>query len=92
MLFRSAAGHHTRFGAEVRLRDAGGRVIATRLVAAGGGYNSQGAGPVHFGLTSTNPVTVDVTFMSKTGRRTQTMRTVSPAAYRGRPLVIREGR
>ena len=87
-----AAGHHTRFGAEVRLRDAGGRVIATRLVAAGGGYNSQGAGPVHFGLTSTNPVTVDVTFMSKTGRRTQTMRTVSPAAYRGRPLVIREGR
>lgn len=87
-----AAGHHTRFGSEVRLRDASGKVLATRLVPAGGGYNAQSAGPVHFGLAATGPVTVEVTFMSKTGRKVQTVRNVSPAAYRGKSLVVREGR
>lgn len=87
-----AAGHHTRFGSEVRLRAASGKVLATRLVPAGGGYNAQSAGPVHFGLAATGPVTVEVTFMSKTGRKVQTVRNVSPAAYRGKSLVVREGR
>jgi len=85
-----AAGHQTRFGSEVRLRDAAGRVVATRLVPAGGGYNSQGAGPVHFGLTAMTPVAVEVTFMSKAGRQTQTVRNVSPADYYGKSLVVRQ--
>lgn len=85
-----AAGHQTRFGSEVRLRNASGRVVATRLVPAGGGYNSQGAGPVHFGLASTAPVTVEVTFMSKAGRTTETVRDVSPAVYYGRSVTVRQ--
>ena len=85
-------GHQTRFGSEIRLRDASGRILATRLVPAGGGYNSQGAGPVHFGLTSMAPVTVEVTFMSNSGRRVQTIRNISPAAYLGKSVVVRQQR
>jgi len=86
------AGHQTRFGSEVRLRDSSGRVLATRLVPAGGGYNAQGAGPVHFGLTSMNAVTVDATFMTTSGRHTQTVRNVSPAAYYGKSLIVRQAK
>lgn len=85
-----AAGHHTRFGSEVRIKDANGRTLATRLVPAGGGYNAQSAGPVHFGLTSMAPLNVEVTFMSKTGRKVQTTRNVSPAEYYGKSLVVRQ--
>jgi hypothetical protein len=85
-----AKGHHTRFGSEVRLKDANGRILATRLVPAGGGYNSQGAGPVHFGLTSMSPVNVEITFMSKAGRKIQTIRDVSPSQYDGKSLVVRQ--
>ena len=92
VLVLDSAGHQTRFGSEVRLRDASGRIVATRLVAAGGGYNAQGAGPVHFGLTSMAPVTVEVTFMTKAGRHVQTMRNVAPSDYYRKSLVIREKR
>ncbi|MCX6550500.1 MAG: penicillin acylase family protein, partial [Acidobacteria bacterium] len=92
VLVLDAGGHHTRFGAEVRLFDAAGRILASRLVQAGGGYGAQGAAPVHFGLASMAPVTVEVTFMTKAGRQTQTVRNVAPAAYRGKSLVIRETR
>ena len=87
-----AAGHHTRFGSEVRLLDGNGRMIATRIVPTGGGYNAQSAAPVHFGLTSMSPVTVEVTFMTKTGRKTQTIRNVSPAGYHGKSLVVRRAK
>ena len=85
-----ASGHHTRFGSEVRLLDTAGRVLATRLVPAGGGYNSQSTAPVHFGLVSMAPVTVEVTFMSTKGRQKQTIRNVSPADYGGKSLLIRQ--
>jgi hypothetical protein len=91
VLVLDAKGHHTRFGAEVRLFDAGGRVIAARQVLTGGGYNTQRAAPVHFGLTSLAAVTVEVTFMTKRGRVKQTLKDVSPDAYRGKPLIVREG-
>ena len=85
-------GHFTRFGAEVRLFDASGRIIGARQVVTGGGYNTQRAAPVHFGLAKLAPVTVEVTFMSTAGRRKQTVANVQPADYHGRSLVIREGR
>lgn len=88
VLVLDANGRHTRFGAEVRLFDAAGRILATRLVAAGGGYNAQSAGPVHFGLAALAPVRVEVTFMTKAGRRTQAVAGVRPADYRGRSLVV----
>ena len=56
----------------------------------GGGYNSQRAAPVHFGLAKLEPVRVEVTFMSKSGRKKQTMNSVKPAAYYGKSLVIRQ--
>jgi hypothetical protein len=83
-------GHHTRFGAEVRLFDQAGRIIASRQVATGGGYNTQSAVPVHFGLAKIDPVSVEVTFMSKAGREKQTLKNVRPADYAGKSLVIRQ--
>ncbi len=85
-----AKDHHTRFGAEVGLRDAAGKVIATRQVMTGGGYNVQGTTPVHFGLSRLEPVTVEVTFMSKEGRKKQVVKNVNPADYYGKSLVIRQ--
>jgi hypothetical protein len=92
VLVLDANGHHTRFGAEIRLFDSSGRILATRPVVTWGGYNSQMAAPVHFGLRSMAPVRVEVTFMSPDGRRTQTVDGVDPADYRGTALVIRESR
>ena len=83
-------GHHTRFGAEVRLLDQAGRIIASRQVVTGGGYNTQRAAPVHFGLAKVETVNVEVTFMSKDGRKRQTVKHVNPADYFGRSLVIRQ--
>ena len=90
VLVLDAKGHHTRFGAEVRLFDRSGRVIASRQVVTGGGYNTQRAAPVHFGLATVEPVRVDVTFMTKTGRKTQTISNVQPADHYGKSLVVRE--
>jgi hypothetical protein len=92
VLVLDAKGHQTRFGAEVRLFDASGRVIASRHVVTGGGYNTQRAAPVHFGLRDLQPVRVDVTFMTRAGRKTQALDNVHPAEFYGRSLVIREKR
>lgn len=83
-------GHHTRFGAEVRILDAQGKILGSRPVVTGGGYNSQRAAPVHFGLATESPLRVEVTFMSASGRRTQTVANVRPADFRRRSLIIRE--
>jgi hypothetical protein len=90
VLVLDAKGHQTRFGAEVRLFDESGRILASRQIVTGGGYNTQRAGPVHFGLSRLAPVRIDVTFMAKTGRSTQTLNRVRPADYYGRSLVIRQ--
>jgi hypothetical protein len=82
-------GRYTQPGAEVRLFDAAGKVLGAGQVQTGGGYGAQGAVPVHFGLPRPGRVTVEVTFMSPTGRKTQTLRTVDPARYAGRWLVVK---
>ncbi len=83
-------GRFTRMGAEVRLYDAEGKIVATRQVSTGEGYNSQGTQPLHFGLASMGPVTVEVTFMGNFGRKTQTLEGVRPSRQIGSELVIRE--
>lgn len=85
-------GHWTRFGAEVRLYDRSGTILGTRQVSTGGGYNSQSAIPLHFGLAMLEPVTVEVTFMSKRGPKKQTVKNIDPASFHGKTLVIREAR
>ena len=90
VLVLNAKGHHTVFGAEVRLFDQSGKVIATRQVMTGGGYNVQRAAPVHFGLARLEPVRVEVTFMTGSGRKTQSVINVNPADYYGKSLTIRQ--
>lgn len=92
VLVLDANGHQTRFGAEVRLFDSAGRVIASRQVVTGGGYNTQRAGPVHFGLASRQTVRVEVTFMTNAGRKTQTVGVVRPADFHGRSLIVRQAK
>lgn len=83
-------GQFSRMGSEVRLYDEVGKILATRQVSTGEGYNSQGIQPLHFGLRSLAPVTVEVTFMSRSGRKTKSLRGVDPARYAGRELTVRE--
>lgn len=90
VLVTDAAGRYTRAGAEVRLYDAGGRILATRQVPTGEGYGAQSAGPVHFGLRSLDRVDVEVTFMDKTGRKVQRLTGIRPATYAGTSLIVRE--
>lgn len=90
VLVLDAAGRFTRMGAEVRLYDKAGTLLATRQVSTGDGYNSENAAPLHFGLGSMAPVTVEVTFMTPQGRKLKTVRNVSPARYAGKALAVRE--
>ena len=89
VLVLDARGHQTRFGAEVRLYNGAGRLLGTRQVVTGGGYNAQRAGPVHFGLAALERVRVDVTFMTKGGRRIVSVPDVDPAAHHGKSLIVR---
>lgn len=58
-----AAGRATRAGAEVRVYAAGTkRLLATRLVDAGSGYDAQSDLPVHVGLAGPGRVDIEVTW------------------------------
>jgi hypothetical protein len=92
VLVLDAHGHHTRFGAEVRLYDRTGTLLASRLVVSGGGYNTQRAAPVHFGLARLQTVDVRVTFMSEEGPKQITVIGVDPSRFVGKSLVIRQPR
>lgn len=68
-------GHATRAGAEVRIYRAGTRrLLGTRLVDSGSGYNAQNDMPVHFGWTDTGRVDVEVIYPAN-GRRIRVVRT-----------------
>ena len=74
-------------GAEVRLYDPAGKILGTRLVNTGDGYNSQSVAPVHFGLASDAPVMVEVTYITAKGRVAQ-KQTVKPADFTGKVLTV----
>lgn len=84
-----AQGRFTQAGAEVRIYRPGGSLLGTGQVSTGGGYNSQGATPVHFGVPHFLRVTVEVTFMSPAGRQVQRIENVNVRAYAGKTLVVR---
>ncbi|WP_421936525.1 CRTAC1 family protein [Phenylobacterium sp.] len=84
-----AKGRFTQQGAEVRVYAPGGKLLGTGQVSTGGGYGAQGATPVHFGLPATAKVNVEVTFMSASGRKAQTVRNVDVGVYAGKALVVR---
>jgi hypothetical protein len=83
-------GHYTRAGAEVRIYEAGtDRLLGTRIVDTGSGYNSQNAMPVHFGLGAVETVDVEVTTFTASGRATARRTGVDRADYAGTWLILR---
>ena len=84
-----ANGRATQAGAEVRLYDSTGRLLATRLVETGSGYGSQNAMPVHFGIAAPGLVDVEITFMSKRGRERQRVGRVDPKRFIGTAMTVR---
>lgn len=89
----NANGRSLRAGAVVRVYAAGTRrLLGTRLVDAGSGYNAQSDQPVHFGLPrSATTVDVEVTFPAAGRRLTAQSRGVKPLEWRGRVLTLRVG-
>jgi hypothetical protein len=88
VLVLAHAGRATRAGAEVRLYAADGALLGTRLVPTGDGYGSQGAVPVHFGIASEAPVTVEVTFLTNSGRVRKRVKDVRVDRSAGRRLTV----
>jgi hypothetical protein len=85
-----AAGRATRAGAEVRLFAAGTRrLLGTRLVDSGSGYDAQSDMPVHFGLATLELVDVEVIWPSRRMRTVTRVRRVDPREWSGRMLVVR---
>jgi penicillin G amidase len=87
-----ASGHDVCSGAEIRIYAAGTRrLVATRIVDTGSGYDSQNAGAVHVGVGDAARVDVEV-IIAGTGRRALTrVANVDVRAQRGRDLVVRTG-
>ena len=74
-----AQGRATRAGSEVRIYLAGTRrLLATRVVDSGSGYNSQSDLPVHVGLPLDGRVDVQVTVPARGVRRATWLRGVFP--------------
>lgn len=83
-------GRATLPGAEVRIFAAGtARLIATRLVDTGSGYDTQNVMPVHIGLPSSAPVDVEVIYPSGGKRQAVRAPRVNPREWQGKSLVVR---
>jgi VCBS repeat protein/ASPIC/UnbV protein len=85
-------GRATRAGAEVRIYEAGSdRLMGTRIMDTGSGYDSQSDLPVHFGIPGGQPVDVEITIFQRGRRRTIKLEDVDPRDYRGHFLAVRVG-
>ena len=70
-------GHQVMAGSEVRVFRAGSdKLLGTRLVDTGSGYNSQNSKPVHIATLDAESVDIEVTTMSSNGRRLTYFRSV----------------
>jgi hypothetical protein len=86
-----ARGRHTKPGAEVRVFAAGTRrLVSSALVDTGSGYCSQNVMPARLGVAGHARVDVEVTVLTKSGRRIVARRNVDPRTA-PRPLVIHAG-
>jgi hypothetical protein len=85
-----AQGRSLLSGAEVRLFTSGAhRIIGTRLIDTGSGYDAQNVMPVHFGLPSEAAVDVEVIYPRGGRRQVTRVPGVDPRRWQGRALVIR---
>jgi hypothetical protein len=83
-------GHYTRAGSEVRIYAPGTRkVLGSRIVDTGSGYCSQNAMPVHFGLPGETRIDVEVTSLTRTGRKITRIPKIDPDKLTRRMLVVR---
>ena len=74
----------------MRVYRAGTRtLIGTRLVDTGGGYCSQNMMPVHVGLPAADPVDVEVTTFTASGKKVTRAAGVDPRALNGKAFVIK---
>ena len=87
----SANGRWTKAGSEVRLFDeATDQLLGTRLTDTGGGYCSQGATPVHFGLgEGVERVRVEVTSFREGQREITSVNGIVVRDQAGRPVPVR---
>jgi hypothetical protein len=77
-------------GAEVRVYASGThRLLGTRLVDTGSGYDSQSVMPLHFGLPNSNPVDVEVTYPHAGRRQVTHVPGVEPRRLPTRQLVVK---
>lgn len=88
VLVLDSKGHFTQAGAEVRLYNQQGELVASRIVSTGGGYNSQDAIPVYFAVQDGGPVSVEVRFMGPNGGTRQRIDGIRLKDYRGKALTI----
>ncbi|MDA0329623.1 MAG: CRTAC1 family protein [Gemmatimonadetes bacterium] len=90
-------GRWNRAGATITLRSvpelwSGPAFVSSRLMDTGGGYSSQGVGPVHFGLPEgSGRLSVSVTWYEGGERRSTTVSGVDPDRFRGRWFVLSLG-
>ncbi len=83
-------GRYTRAGSEVRVFEAGSKkLLGMSILDTGSGYNTQNAMPVHFGLPTAGNVDVEITALTKQGRKTAVLPNVDPKQHAGRWLVVK---
>jgi hypothetical protein len=88
VLVLGPGGLFTQPGAEVRAYDQSGKLLATRMVTTGGGYNSQSAIPVHFGLPTATAVDIEVTYLTSEGRKIERIEDVSLSEWGGKVMPV----
>jgi hypothetical protein len=87
-----AEGRWTRAGATITVRAEGVGWVSSRLMDSGGGYDSQGVTPAHFGLPDgVTTVSVTASWYERGERRTATVSGVDPLRFRGRWMVLQLG-
>jgi hypothetical protein len=86
VLVLDSQGNYNQQGAVVKFFDTKGKVLGSRIVSTGGGYNAQSARPVYFALPSLQPVTVEVTFM---GSDKQKVEGIDIKKLAGKSLVVK---
>jgi len=77
-------------GSEVRVFVAGSdKLLGSRLVDTGSGYNSQNSKPVHVATPGIQTVDVEVTTMSANGRRQTYFRGIDIRSLSNKPFLAR---
>ncbi|MDG2117669.1 MAG: hypothetical protein P8K11_01715, partial [Gammaproteobacteria bacterium] len=83
-------GDYTRAGAEIRLYDSLNNILGSRQVSVGGGYNTQSATPVVFGVASNNFVNAEIRFMGSGGGHLQRVENIDIRSLKNKVLIIKE--